>query len=710
MNCVTNLINCPRQNLTINQQVQQRSPHSTREIVNVIVLEKFSIIGEMYSTVNGITLLNFSEYLFVPRNTVTLSLPEEENRASITKVASWYLMKFVNKPTGQIDLSVNCHENNETSIQRIQFTSATKSVKTTSDFPKYVFPLNQFIQKNPGLLPSNLSAALDELNYTEGDKLSVMCWKSLEMLLGHHLLAARIADIYTIHQLGLPDASELFKDHIIDLFKQLRDISLEKMIKEDPNIQFAAVSNNGPTIASMSIESNTALINRLIDSFSFHVRAKSFLTTTNESRQGLEVIINKAPGSERRHLFAHHFSRVKASKALPKIFDETKEATLLLRIILLPEQISHQQLLDVLQQTFPDHELNNLSKKQRELLDKLLEFIDVFKNEQSISKFFALKLVSKLIERYGLPAGQNSERREKSYEILQLISEHYPNFPLRFYERVVELLELYPKMKDSLEGEIIIDQISKLAHISGTFSPKITTTLIKYLRTKPELGKIETMLDGSAGWGSRMIGAAAAGMTTYIGVDPNPDMHEPYRRIISFLREHNFIAQDATYDTIKGGIETKETTQILEKYFGLLDLFFTSSQFFNCETYNIDDPDQSSALYTELEIWLKMFLEGGLIKQAYNVLRIGGIFALHIANYKQGEDLVPLADRFVEIMETKYSDKFKPLGMIGAHRQVDGKQTKRTPIYLYQKIAPRPQKRPIEALVDNREKPRRVSG
>jgi hypothetical protein len=58
-----------------------------------------------------------------------------------------------------------------------------------------------------------------------------------------------------------------------------------------------------------------------------------------------------------------------------------------------------------------------------------------------------------------------------------------------------------------------------------------------------DIFKPNSILDMCAGWGDRMISAAACGVKTYLGVDPNPELANPYLDIIHALgleKSHHF--------------------------------------------------------------------------------------------------------------------------------------------------------------------------
>lgn len=130
--------------------------------------------------------------------------------------------------------------------------------------------------------------------------------------------------------------------------------------------------------------------------------------------------------------------------------------------------------------------------------------------------------------------------------------------------------------------------------------------------------------DPSSGWGDRMMGAAAAGLATYHGNDPNPAVWNSYENIREFLRKQNF--DDTYYHTYK-----QDFLQLdLDDYVGQYDLVFTSPPFFDYEIYSTEQ-GQSIIGRSKLSEWIEEFLKPYLYK-SWQLIRPGGILALYIAD------------------------------------------------------------------------------
>lgn len=148
-----------------------------------------------------------------------------------------------------------------------------------------------------------------------------------------------------------------------------------------------------------------------------------------------------------------------------------------------------------------------------------------------------------------------------------------------------------------------------------TFKVSVTKALFKYLGSK-------VVLDPSAGWGDRVLGAAAAGVEAYHGVDPNPDLRSAYDNMLKFINNPNYCI--ITQDFLKMDFEP-------ESY----DTIFTSPPYFDYEIYS-KDPNQSIEKRYTLDSWLKGFFYP-YIRKAWNALAVGGYFTIYISDTRTGK-------------------------------------------------------------------------
>ena len=101
---------------------------------------------------------------------------------------------------------------------------------------------------------------------------------------------------------------------------------------------------------------------------------------------------------------------------------------------------------------------------------------------------------------------------------------------------------------------------------------------------KPHTNKLfkpTNMLDFSAGWGDRLIGAIAYG-TKYTGVDPSNCLKKKYLKIINTLADNT-----KNYRIINQPFEETDLED------NIYDFIFTSPPFFTYEVYETDNQKQS---------------------------------------------------------------------------------------------------------------------
>tara|TARA_B100001287_G_C22678946_1_gene529214 strand:- start:2008 stop:3234 length:1227 start_codon:yes stop_codon:yes gene_type:complete len=126
------------------------------------------------------------------------------------------------------------------------------------------------------------------------------------------------------------------------------------------------------------------------------------------------------------------------------------------------------------------------------------------------------------------------------------------------------------------------------------------------------------VLDFCSGWGDRLVGFHASNAESYIGIDPNSDLHPQYEKI------HNFCGSSKRVEFICSPAEDVDYSNL--RY----DFAFTSPPYFDMELYN-EEETQSVKRYPKLDLWLKDFLFKSLSK-IYESLDVGGRIAVNISD------------------------------------------------------------------------------
>jgi hypothetical protein len=156
---------------------------------------------------------------------------------------------------------------------------------------------------------------------------------------------------------------------------------------------------------------------------------------------------------------------------------------------------------------------------------------------------------------------------------------------------------------------------------SNPFRPTIALAVYSIFNAK-------SILDMSAGWGDRLIGALAwasrSGLSIrYQGYDPFADLQPRYRAMIAAFGQETSRFEVTCSPFEEAPIEENE-----------FDLAFTSPPYFDFEEYGITDQasarqTQSTVRFPDLKQWVDKFLKPTM-QRASLALRKGGHLALNI--------------------------------------------------------------------------------
>tara|TARA_B110000211_G_C13968926_1_gene504045 strand:+ start:129 stop:1079 length:951 start_codon:yes stop_codon:yes gene_type:complete len=161
----------------------------------------------------------------------------------------------------------------------------------------------------------------------------------------------------------------------------------------------------------------------------------------------------------------------------------------------------------------------------------------------------------------------------------------------------------------------------------NNFDVKVVLSVLRYFKPK-------RMLDFSAGWGDRLIGAMAYGCD-YDGVDPSECLHPKYQEMISTLlppskrgkyRMFKTGFEDFQIPSSFGNMNSKKLGK--EKKY---DLVFTSPPFFDLEVYE-NEKSQSISKFNTLEKWKQNFLIPAMEKSV-SALETNGHLVIYVSDY-----------------------------------------------------------------------------
>ena len=194
--------------------------------------------------------------------------------------------------------------------------------------------------------------------------------------------------------------------------------------------------------------------------------------------------------------------------------------------------------------------------------------------------------------------------------------------PLEFYKRSYSQIQRQAQEAFKKDPNLPLEHYRR----EQVFSSGIECTTFKITLAKLvyELFNAKTVFDPSTGWGDRMLGAGAAGVSVYFGTDPNPALTNAYEQIREFL--HGKGVDVTYYSVFSTSFLDFDTTEHESRY----DLVFTSPPYYNYEIYS-SAPGQSILGKRNVSEWINGFLLPYLEK-AWTLLQEGGHLVLYISD------------------------------------------------------------------------------
>lgn len=132
------------------------------------------------------------------------------------------------------------------------------------------------------------------------------------------------------------------------------------------------------------------------------------------------------------------------------------------------------------------------------------------------------------------------------------------------------------------------------------------------------------ILDTSSGFGSRMSAVLLSGHT-YIGFDPNRELHNKLVECAKWYKDNGFINDEQHCRLLCKGSEV-----FVPDLENTIDVSFTSPPYFNLETYS-NDNSASTQNYDNYQNWLVNFVRP-TIENTYRYLKVGGYAMINIKN------------------------------------------------------------------------------
>jgi hypothetical protein len=198
--------------------------------------------------------------------------------------------------------------------------------------------------------------------------------------------------------------------------------------------------------------------------------------------------------------------------------------------------------------------------------------------------------------------------------------------PLDFYKQNRQRIEEFAKKR----GIDMREAVYQMTKECSSHRPTNIMAMIQLFGAK-------RIIDFSAGWGDRLLGAMASdgNIEKYIGIDPNPCVHRGYKEMIKFFGKY-----PQKFIMIESPAETADLSPFAGR--GEFDLIYTSPPYFDLETYIKKNANtnakQSISRYKTEDKWFNEFLMP-VVKKMWEYLRKGGILAINI-NQKRGEHYI----------------------------------------------------------------------
>ena len=188
------------------------------------------------------------------------------------------------------------------------------------------------------------------------------------------------------------------------------------------------------------------------------------------------------------------------------------------------------------------------------------------------------------------------------------------------------------------------------------------------------------VLDFSAGFGGRMMGAMTSRMRYhYTGIDPNTKTFAGLQALGTLINE----VSGTDFDVHCTGSEDFVPEP------GAYDAAFSSPPYFNCERYN-DEPTQCYNKFTDLDAWFEQYVVPTLT-MVHTALDKDAIYAVNIADYKQGKESFSIVDRWKDISKKVGFEYQETVNMllttrpgVGNNRAENAQKTEG--IYLFRKL------------------------
>ena len=253
----------------------------------------------------------------------------------------------------------------------------------------------------------------------------------------------------------------------------------------------------------------------------------------------------------------------------------------------------------------------------------------------------------------------------------------------RFYDdtRLRRAISFCYKYRDEADKSVLPQNIRRaLDLVSGgtiaNFKPMNARAVYDYI-CPAFMGNV---LDFSSGYGGRMLGALTSNLRYhYTGIDPNT---KTYNGLVA-------LGELMTSLGLGSGFEMHHLpSEQFTPEPGYYDAAFSSPPYFNLETYT-DEPTQCMNSCTNLDEWFTTYVTP-TIQMLHTALAKDAIYAVNIADYKDGKEEFNIVEQWKQISEQVGFTYQKQIDMIlnvrpGVGNDKASNSYKSEGIYLFKK-------------------------
>jgi len=288
---------------------------------------------------------------------------------------------------------------------------------------------------------------------------------------------------------------------------------------------------------------------------------------------------------------------------------------------------------------------NNYSKKEKEKITN--NFYDKISIDEAEKEFFELRKSMCDFEKDFTPLSRIGNKTVNYFtrvERLDTIGQKKINFFDFLYNKnkflKKKFIQNLIKYNDGDENQGLVKAFNLYYGSINIFKPLIAMKI--YCLFKPT-----SILDFTAGWGGRLIGASVLNIDKYTGIDLNKDIEPKYKKMIKFLKDKSKTKIKMIFkDALKVDYSKID-----------YDLVLTSPPYFNIEIYK-------GTKRRSKEEWIKDFYEPLFIK-TFKHLKKNGWYCINVPNNIYEEILKPLFGKPNKIIDmplssrhiTKYGEK-----------------------------------------------------